>query len=52
MEKYQIGDMLRPFPGGGSYGKCLKCMREGLRITEIPKVEPIPPKGWRNIPVS
>ena len=50
MEKYIVGDILQPFPGGGDYGKCLKCNRGGLRVIEIPRVGPTKPTGWRKVP--
>jgi len=50
MEKFSVGDILKPFPGGGNYGLCLKCKRPGLRVEEIPEEKPIPPRGWRVIP--
>lgn len=50
MEKYQIGDTLTPFPGGGSYGRCLRCKRTGLKVIEIPREEPTKPVGWNKIP--
>lgn len=50
MEQYKIGDVLQPFAGGGTYGRCLRCKRTGLRVVEIPKDEPIKPVGWNRIP--
>jgi hypothetical protein len=50
MEKYSVGDILNPFPGGGDYGKCLKCKRSGLVVMEVPRVEPTKPVGWSKIP--
>lgn len=50
MERYVVGDILQPYPGGGMYGRCLKCKRTGLRVIEVPKLEPIKPVGWHNIP--
>jgi hypothetical protein len=49
MEKYSVGDVLHPFPGGGDYGKCLKCGRSGLVVMEVPRVEPTKPVGWSKI---
>jgi len=50
MEQYHLGDILKPFPGGGIYGRCLKCKRTGLEVIEVPKEEPILPVGWQEIP--
>lgn len=50
MEKYNLGDVLQPFPGGGTYGRCLRCKRTGLVVVEVPKEEPILPIGWVEIP--
>ena len=49
MEQYVVGDILRPFSGGGDYGTCLKCRRTGLRVIEVPRVESTESVGWRNI---
>jgi len=49
MEKYVLGDVLNPYPGGGSYGVCLKCKRTGLTVIEVPPVEPDKPVGWSKI---
>ena len=50
MEKYVLGDVLNPFPGGGDYGRCLKCKRTGLVVVEVPKPIPEKPVGWRSVP--
>lgn len=50
MEKYALGDVLQPYPGGGNYGTCLKCKRGGLQVIAIPRVDPIKPVGWNKIP--
>jgi hypothetical protein len=52
MEKYAVGDVIHPFPGGGTYGRCLRCTREGLQVIEVPKVLPTKPKGWAKIPTE
>ena len=48
-EKYDRGEVIMPYPGGGNYGRCLSCKREGLEIQNVPKVEIKIPVGWRNI---
>jgi hypothetical protein len=50
MEKYVIGDVLDPYPGGGNYGKCLKCGRPGMKVIEVPRIAPTKPVGWNKIP--
>ncbi len=50
MEQYVVGEVLRPFPGGGSYGRCLRCKRTGLKVIKIPKISPTKPVGWRKVP--
>jgi hypothetical protein len=47
---HNINDILKPYPGGGNYGRCLRCKRAGLRVREIPAREPTRPEGWREIP--
>lgn len=47
---YLVGQVLKPFAGGGNYGKCLRCRKSALKITKIPEAEPIKPIGWHNIP--
>lgn len=50
MEKFSVGDILKPFAGGGTFGRCLKCKRTGLRVVEVPQ-EPLKrPRGWAKIP--
>jgi hypothetical protein len=48
--RQNINDVLKPYPGGGEYGRCLRCKRTGLRVKEIPKKAPEKPVGWREIP--
>lgn len=50
MEKYSVGEILQPYPGGGNYGKCLRCKKPGMRVVEIPKAKPVKPVGWNRIP--
>lgn len=50
MEKYEVGQILKPFPGGGNYGRCLRCKRTGLKVIEVPRLEPIKPVGWNKLP--
>lgn len=50
MEKYKVGEILMPYPGGGNYGRCMRCKRVGLQVMEIPKEVPQQPVGWRHIP--
>lgn len=46
-EQYKVGQVIQPFAGGGTYGRCRKCDKEGLQIIAIPE-EPIKkPRGWR-----
>jgi hypothetical protein len=52
MEKYVVGDIIKPFPGGGDYGRCLRCHREGLQVVEVPVQTPTKPKGWAKIPTE
>lgn len=46
----RIGDVIKPHPGGGKWGKCRMCGKPGLRaVTE----QPLPKKravGWNKIP--
>ena len=50
MEKYTVGEILQPYPGGGKYGVCLRCKRSGLKVIEIPRIAPTKPVGWSKIP--
>lgn len=50
MEQYMVGDVLQPYPGGGTYGRCLRCKKTGMEVIAVPKEEVIPPVGWREIP--
>lgn len=45
-----MGDLLEPFPGGGTYGRCLKCKRTGLQVIEVPERSSVKPVGWRKVP--
>lgn len=47
-----MGEIIKPYPGGGNYGRCLRCGREGLQVIEIPKYAPEKPKGWSKIPTE
>ena len=49
---YTLGQMLKPYAGGGDYGYCLRCKRTGtLMIIELPPQGPIlPPTGWTKDP--
>lgn len=49
-DKHIVGETIKPYPGGGGYGRCRKCKREGLQIVEVPKIEPTKPAGWHKIP--
>lgn len=50
MEKYNVGDVLTPYPGGGDHGRCLRCKRVGLTVIDVPQEAPQKPVGWRKIP--
>lgn len=50
MEQYVIGQVLQPYPGGGNYGYCIKCQKQGMRVIEIPKPVIKMPVGWKEIP--
>lgn len=50
MEKYKVGEVINPYPGGGNYGRCLKCGRTGMRVVEVPRIEPTKPVGWTKVP--
>ena len=49
---FELGMMLKPYPGGGNYGHCLKCKRTGtLMVIELPPpAPPILPMGWTKHP--
>ena len=45
--KIEIGTVLHPYAGGGTWGQCIFCKRPGLRaITEPPK-KTKGPEGWK-----
>lgn len=50
MEKYSVGEILEPYPGGGNYGKCIRCKKPGMKVIEIPKTKPAKPVGWAKLP--
>jgi hypothetical protein len=52
MEKYILGDIIKPFAGGGTYGRCLRCQKEGLQIVEVPQTKLVKPKGWSKLPTE
>ena len=47
---YQLGQVLKPFAGGGKYGLCLRCQKPQLKVTATPEPRTIKPVGWRKIP--
>jgi hypothetical protein len=47
---YNVGYVMMPYPGGGDYGKCLRCRRTGrMKIVEIPQTPIKKPVGWSKI---
>lgn len=49
-QDYQVGQLLKPYAGGGKYGMCLRCKKTMLKITKTPEPSPIKPVGWHKIP--
>jgi hypothetical protein len=49
-EQYQAGQIIMPYPGGGRYGYCLRCKKQGLRILTVPAAEVDQPEGWSKVP--
>jgi len=50
IDKHELGQIMLPYAGGGNYGRCLKCKRGGLRVTDVPIEKAKTPVGWRKIP--
>ncbi len=49
--QYQVGDVLKPYPGGGKYGHCIRCQRTGTMVVIfIPQKSPKAIPGWSRIP--
>jgi hypothetical protein len=47
-QQVKIGDVIRPYAGGGWWGKCRICRKPGLEaLTECPKPKK-GPTGWRD----
>lgn len=51
-DKHELGQILKPYAGGGDYGHCLRCRRTAtLMIIELPPPpKPILPVGWTKHP--
>jgi ribosomal protein L37E len=50
MRQHEVGQILMPYEGGGDYGRCLRCGKEGLRVETIPHPVVRKPKGWAKVP--
>lgn len=47
---FKVGYLMLPFPGGGDYGRCLRCRRPGLKIVVVPQEPVKKPVGWSKVP--
>jgi hypothetical protein len=45
-EKYDVGQELIPYPGGGGYGQCFKCKKTGVIVIAVPQPTPAKVVGW------
>ena len=50
LDQHPLGETLMPFPGGGEFGRCLRCHRGGLLVIEVEEPKPKKPVGWSKIP--
>jgi hypothetical protein len=45
-EKYDVGQELIPYAGGGSYGYCWRCKKKGVIVIRVPNFEIKKAHGW------
>jgi hypothetical protein len=45
-EKYDVGQELIPYPGGGQYGYCWRCKKKGVIVIKVPQEKVKRPIGW------